>query len=422
MKQTRDSAVAPSALDGQRLWSTLQALGKIGETPRGMDRIAFSPAEIEARAFVTGLMIEAGMTTRVDAAGNLIASCPGSEPGLAPIAMGSHIDTVPMGGKFDGALGVIAAVEVVRTLRDRGVTTRHPLEVIAFTNEEGGRFHRGLFGSRAMAGLLVPDDLTVVDHEGKGLAEHLRAVGGDLARIVQAVRPRGALAGYLEYHIEQGPELERAGRQIGVVTGITGRFVLEVDIQGVTNHAGTTPMDLRQDAMVAAAHVALAVERLATREKSCRVGTLGVVQVKPGAVNVIPGFVHLEAEFRDLEMARLEETERLFMAACREIATATQTTIEVRRQEIVQAAPTSPFYRETIENVAGALGYTTMPAPSGAGHDAQAIARFTDIGMIFVPSKAGVSHAIEEFTPAEDCARGANVLLGTLLELDTTLA
>jgi len=422
MKETKPSALAPPSVDGERLWSTLQALGRIGETPRGMDRIAFSPAEIEARAYVTGLLGEAGLATRVDAAGNLIATRPGSETGLRPIAMGSHIDTVPMGGKFDGALGVIAAIEVVRTLRDRGITTRHPLEVIAFTNEEGGRFHRGLFGSRAMAGLLVPDDLTVVDDEGKGLAEHLAAVGGHQARLGDAVRPAGSLAGYLEYHIEQGPELEHDQRQIGVVTGITGRFVLEVDIRGMTNHAGTTPMDMRQDAMVAAAHVALEVEHLAAHEQSCRVATLGVVQVKPGAVNVIPGFVHLEAEFRDLEMARLEDTEKRFVAACAEIARDTHTKIEVRRQEIVQAAPTAPGFRATIESVAAALGYSTMPVPSGAGHDAQAMARLTEIGMIFVPSKAGISHAIEEFTPAEDCARGANVLLGTLLELDGALA
>ena len=207
MKETKEAAARPAAVDGKRLWSTLQALGRIGETPAGMDRIAFSPAEIEARANVTGLLREAGLTTRVDAAGNLIATRPGRETGLKPIAMGSHIDTVPMGGKFDGALGVITAIEVVRTLADHGAETRHPLEVIAFTNEEGGRFHRGLFGSRAMAGLLVPDDLTVVDAEGKGLAEHLAAVGGDKARIADAVRPKGSMAGYLEYHIEQGPEL-----------------------------------------------------------------------------------------------------------------------------------------------------------------------------------------------------------------------
>jgi N-carbamoyl-L-amino-acid hydrolase len=422
MKETKQSDVAWPSVDGDRLWSTLQALGRIGETPTGMDRIAFSPAEIEARAFVTGLLHESGLTARVDPAGNLIATRPGSESGLGPIAMGSHIDTVPMGGKFDGALGVIAAIEVCRTLKDRGITTRHPLEVIAFTNEEGGRFHRGLFGSRAMAGLLVPDDLTVVDHEGMGLAEHLAKVGGDKARIAGAVRAPGSLAGYLEYHIEQGPELEHDHKQIGVVTGITGRFVLEVDIHGMTNHAGTTPMDMRKDAMVAAAHVALEVEHLAAHEQSCRVGTLGVVQVKPGAVNVIPGFVHLEAEFRDLEMARLEDTERRFMAACAEIAHDTHTTIEVRRQEIVPSAPTAPAFRQAIESVSAALGYTTMPVPSGAGHDAQAMARLTEIGMIFVPSKAGISHAIEEFTPAEDCARGANVLLATLLELDGSLS
>ena len=397
------------------------ALGRIGETPAGMDRIAFSPAEIEARAYVTGLLRGAGLSTRVDAAGNLIATRHGREPGLAPLAMGSHIDTVPKGGKYDGALGVIAAIEVVRTLADRGFSTRHPLEVIAFTNEEGGRFHRGLFGSRAMAGLLVSDDLTVVDAAGQGLAEHLAAVGGDKARLPEAVRARGSLAGYLEYHIEQGPELFRSGIQIGVVTGITGRFVLEIDIRGVTNHAGTTPMDLRHDAMVAAAHVALAVRRLATEEKACRVGTLGVLRLEPSAVNVIPGSAHLEAEFRDLEMNRLEDTERRFVAACARIAADTRTTIEVKRQEIVSSAPTAPRYRETIERVASGLGYSSMGVPSGAGHDAQAIARITDIGMIFVPSTDGVSHAIEEFTPEDDCARGANVLLGTLLELDRTI-
>ena len=421
MKETKEAAVRPTTVDGARLWSTLQTLGRIGETPAGMDRIAFSPAEIEARAYVTGLLREAGLATRVDMAGNLIATRPGRESGLKPIAMGSHIDTVPMGGKFDGALGVIAAIEVVRTLADHGTETRHPLEVIAFTNEEGGRFHRGLFGSRAMAGLLVPEDLTVVDAEGKRLAEHLAAVGADKARIAEAVRPRGALAGYLEYHIEQGPELERAGKQIGVVTGITGRFVLEVDIQGTTNHAGTTPMDLRHDAMVAAAHVALVVQRLAAEEKACRVGTLGVVHVRPGAVNVIPGAAHLEAEFRDLEMSRLEDTERRFVAACARIAADTGTKIDVKRQEIVQAAPTAARYREIVEAVARGLGHSTMPVPSGAGHDAQAIAQICDIGMIFVPSRAGVSHAIEEFTPEDDCVRGANVLLATLLELDRSL-
>ena len=189
----------------------------------------------------------------------------------------------------------------------------------------------------------------------------------------------------------------------------------------MTNHAGTTPMDLRRDAMVAAAHVALAVQRLAAEEKTCRVGTLGVVHVRPGAVNVIPGAAHLEAEFRDHEMGRLEETERRFVALCARIAAETKTTIEVKRQETVQAAPTAARYREIIEAVARGLGHSTMPVPSGAGHDAQAIAHITDIGMIFVPSRAGISHAIEEFTPEDDCVRGANVLLGTLLELDRTL-
>lgn len=409
------------AIDANRLWSTLQTLGLLGDTPRGMERIAFSPAELAARAFLIERMREAGLDVRIDAAANLIGRRAGSDESLRPIALGSHIDTVPRGGKYDGALGVIGALEVCRTLSDLGLTTRHPLEVLAFTNEEGGRFHRGLFGSRAMAGLLVPDDLTVVDEQGKSLAEHLLAAAGDLTRIAEAERPKGDFAAYLELHVEQGSELFRSGTPIGVVTGITGRYVFDLAVRGFANHAGTTPMDARQDAMVTAARVVLAVKEIAATEKVCRVSTVGVIRARPGAVNVIPGEVDLEAEFRDLEMSRLDDAEKRLREVCAQIASETRTEIAVGRQEIVQAAPTGARMREAIERAAAKLGLATQPVPSGAGHDAQAIAALTEIGMIFVPSVNGISHSPEEFTPADDCARGTNVLLLSLLDLDEKL-
>ncbi len=399
----------------------LAELGRIGETPDGMQRIAFSPAEIESRSFVTRAMREAGLSVRVDACANLIGSRPGVDPRLLPLAMGSHIDAVPLGGKYDGALGVAGAIEVARVLQEAKHPLRHPLEILVFTNEEGARFHRGLMGSRAMAGLLENGDLTARDDEGRTLADHLPAAGGDGARLADAVRPPNSLAGYFELHIEQGPILHERGIPIGVVTGITGRVALRIGCTGFANHAGTTPMNRRQDAFAAGARLGLAVREIAASERICRVGTAGIVRVQPGAVNVIPGSCLLETEFRDVEDARVEAAVARLRVVARQVAREERVEIEIEVGDRELGTPTASSFRRLVRRAAESLGLASLEMESGASHDAQSMARLGPIGMVFVPSVDGVSHARSEFTSPEDCARGADVLLQALLLADAEI-
>ncbi len=405
-------------VNSQRLNATLEALGRIGETPEGMQRIAFSPADVEGRHYVMELMRQAGLSVRIDHAGNIIARRGGREERAPAIAMGSHVDTVPNGGKYDGALGVLGAIEAVRALNDQGTVTRHPVEVLVFTNEEGTSFHRWLLGSRAMAGLWEPADFNAVDSEGVGIAERLKAIGGDLAQVGEARRRRGELHTYLELHIEQGPVLYQSGISIGVVSGITGRVVFQVGIKGAANHAGTTPMDARQDALLAASRLTLAVNTIVTQEETCRVGTVGTVVVKPNAVNVIPGEVELGIEFRDIDMGRVGDAERRLNEVAPEIAAATGTEIEVRRLELGQSCPIGNRIQGVVAEAARRLRLSSRTVPSGAGHDAQAMAAIAEAGMVFVPSVAGISHSPREYTSPEDCANGASVLLNALLIMD----
>lgn len=414
--------MASLRVNAARLNGFLLELGRIGETPEGMRRIAFSPAELEARAFVSRALREAGLEVRTDACANLIGSRAGTVAGLKPLAMGSHIDAVPLGGKYDGALGVAAAIEAARTVHEAKKVFRHPLEVLVFTNEEGARFGRGLMGSRAMAGLLQPGDLAARDDEGLTLGDHLPAAKGDVHRLDYAVRVPGSLAGYFELHIEQGPVLHETGVQIGVVTGITGRIALGVAITGFANHAGTTPMDRRRDALAAAARVALAVREITAREKLCRVGTTGVLHARPGAVNVIPGACTLDIEFRDLDDKKVDAAVERLRAVARQIAADEKVEIAVEPADREHGTPTPASFRDFVTRSADWLGYSSREMESGASHDAQSMARLGPIGMIFVPSVDGVSHAKSEFTPPEDCARGAEVLLQALLLADAELA
>jgi N-carbamoyl-L-amino-acid hydrolase len=400
---------------------TLEELGRFGETPQGMQRLAFSPADVASREYTMYLMRRAGLEPRIDPAGNIIGRKPGSVPGLAAIALGSHTDTVPNGGKYDGALGVMAAIECVQTLADQGHMLRHPVEVLVFTNEEGTRFRRWLLGSRAMAGLLEPADLAAVDDEGVSLGTRLAAIGGDLPRIHQARRARGELAAYFELHIEQGPTLYQANTPIGVVTGITGRVVFEVEVTGVANHAGTTPMDVRRDALLTASRLVLAVNQLAAEQEICRVATVGAISAQPNAVNVIPGRVRLGVEFRDLDMANLARAEEELRRIAGEIASANGVQVAVRSQETTRAVLISPRMQEMVAEAAARCGLAQQRLPSGAGHDAQAMESITDVAMVFVPSVAGISHSPEEFSTPEARANGASVLLHLLLLADERL-
>ena len=406
------------AINAARLNDTLTALGQIGNTDEGMQRVAFSPLDVAGRDYVMELMRRAGMAMRIDAAGNIIGRIEGSGGSLPAIALGSHTDTVPAGGQYDGALGVIAAIEVVQALKDAGHTTRHPLEVMVFTNEEGTSFHRWLLGSRAVAGLWEAEDFSAVADDGATLASRLPDIGGNISHIEEARRRPDELACYLELHIEQGPTMHRGGYPIGIVTGITGRSVYHVDIVGEANHAGTTPMAMRKDAMSAAAQIALKVRSIAGEMEICRVGTVGSMDVHPNAGNVIPGRVQMGIEFRDERMESLAAAEVELRRTAEEVGHAESVGITVSAQRNTPAVPISGNMQQLVTDAAEVAGLAHINLPSGAGHDAQAIASITPAAMIFVPSVNGISHAPAEFSAPEDCANGTQVLMNALLLAD----
>jgi len=405
-------------INSKRLNQTLSELGTIGSTSQGMQRLAFTQYDIEARDMTLSLMSGAGLNTRIDTAGNIIARKEGTSPDLAAIALGSHIDTVPNGGKYDGALGVIAAIEVAQILEDTQTKLRHPLEIVVFTNEEGTRFKRWLFGSRAMAGLLEPDDETAADEEGIPMSSRLGDIGGNMLQISKAPRGRSEIAAYFELHIEQGPELHQSGIPIGVVTGITGRWVYGVEIIGVANHAGTTPMHGRRDALVSASQLVLAVQSLASELEICRVGTVGNIQSYTNAANVIPGRISLGVEFRDVDMRCLAEADQEFHKIAEQIEQTEGVNITITRFENTESVQINQSMQNLVEQATDLTGLNYKHLPSGAGHDAQAMANITDAAMVFVPSVNGISHAPDEYSTPEDCANGAQVLLNLLMLAD----
>jgi len=406
------------SINETRINQTMQELGELGGSPEGMLRVAYSPEDIAGRDYAIKMMQEAGIETRIDTAGNIIGRRPGSDDSLPAIAMGSHTDTVPNGGKYDGALGVMAAIEVIRTLEEQGHNTRHPLEVINFTNEEGTRFHRWLVGSRSMSGLLEQEDLDAVDDDGLSLGPCLADIGGDISRIEEAVRKPGELAAYFELHIEQGPYLDRSGTPIGVVTGITGRAVFEVEIEGKANHAGTTPMSTRRDALVSASKLVLAIQKMAAEQEICRVSTVGSIKAVPNAVNVIPGSASIGLEFRDTDMEALAAAEQELRRITDQSVIDDAVDIDVIRHRFTTSVPITPDMQAMVAEAAENCGFEWESLPSGAGHDAQAVANIAPMAMIFVPSLDGISHSKEEYSTPQACANGAQVLLELLLLAD----
>ena len=401
-------------VDGARLTRRLAELARFGANAEGgIDRVAFSDADLEARAWVTGLMRDAGLRTSVDVAGNLWGRRDGLDAELPPLMMGSHIDSVPGGGNYDGPVGSMAAVEAATTLAQAAHATRHPLDVVIFPNEEGGKT-----GSRALAGEVEARELDVVTASGFRIGDGLRRIGGDPDRLGEARRERGSAAAYLELHVEQGFVLDQDGIDIGVVEGIVGIRRWNVTVQGFTNHAGTTPMDRRRDAMVAAARFVDGVQRTALDMPGRQVATVGRLLAEPGAPNVIPGKVTLTLEIRDLAMEKIDRVFSALRTVADEVGRGTGTTFSFEPFYLSKAAPTDMRIRDVVEEEAQRLGLSTLRMPSGAGHDAQSIAQFAPVGMIFVPSKDGISHAPREHTAPEDVVNGANVLLATLLRLD----
>jgi N-carbamoyl-L-amino-acid hydrolase len=404
-------------VNGARLDQHMQELSRFGRNAAGgIDRVAYSDADRDARAYVTELMRAAKLEPSVDAAGNIIGRRAGRDASLKPILFGSHVDSVPDGGNYDGPVGSLAAIEVARTLAEQNVVTRHPLEVTIWQNEEGG-----LYGSTAVALGLSAKELANVSRSGKTVADGIRFLGGDPARLGEVRRRRGDVAGYLELHIEQGGTLDREQVAIGVVEGIVGIGQWEVTVAGFANHAGTTPMPGRQDALLAAARFVELVNRVVTTTPGRQVGTVGRIQAFPGAPNVIPGRVVCTLELRDLDGAKIEALYGRIRGEADAIAKGTGTTFAYQPLHTNVPAPSDPRVRALIAASARELGLSSKVLPSGAGHDAQAIAQLGPMGMIFIPSVGGISHSPKEFSRPEDIVNGANVLLHTLLKLDAGL-
>ena len=404
-------------INSRRINEHLSALSEFGRNPQGgVSRLAYSEADKVGRDYASGLMRESGLQVRIDAAGNIIGRRDGSDPKLPVLIIGSHIDSVPEGGNYDGNVGSMGAIEVAQVLRENGLVTRHPLEVIIFQNEEGG-----LIGSRAIDGELTEKELDLVSRSGKTIREGIRFIGGDPATLSTARRRRGDIAAYLELHIEQGGILDSEKLNIGIVEGIVGINWWDVTIEGFANHAGTTPMNQRHDALLAGAKFIEAVNRIVTSVPGRQVGTVGRIQSLPGAPNVIPGKVVLSLELRDLDSAKISQLYAKIVVEARQIAEASGTKFDFKEINVNIPAPTDERIRRFISESAGDLGLSTKTMPSGAGHDAQDMARLGPVGMIFIPSVGGISHSPREFSRPEDIANGVNVLLHTLLKLDRSL-
>lgn len=405
-------------VNSDRLHQHLMHLSNYGKNEDGgSDRVGFSSHDLAAREYIISLMKEAGLEVKIDAAANIIGKRAGKNPELKPIAFGSHIDEVPNGGHYDGPVGSLSAIEVIQTLQEQTIETQHPLEVIIFANEEGG-----VVGSRAMVGQLNEEALKVVSNAGISQAEGISRLGGDPTKIPEMAREKGDLAAFIELHIEQGANLYNEKIDIGVVEGIVAIEWWEFTFKGKANHAGTTPMNLRKDPMLPAAKFILAVNETVRAEEGRQVGTVGKIQAYPGAGNVIPGEVKLSLEIRDLSAEKIWSLYEQLENQAKKFAEEYGVEVSVKHIEVAsKPAIADESIRKIIKESADQLGLTAMSLPSGAGHDAQEIARIAPMGMIFIPSKDGISHAPDEYSSKEEIANGANVLLKTILALDKKL-
>ena len=404
-------------INSSRVNDNLQALKQFGLTAQqGNDRVAYSDHERNARSFLIEKLQKLGLTVNIDQAGNLSARRPGRDPMAPIIAFGSHIDAVPNGGHYDGNVGSIGALEVMETLVEKNIQTTHPFELLIFTNEEGG-----VFGSRALAGEIKPEALAVVTASGYTNAEGVQRIGGDPENIEVVIRKPEDLHAFIELHIEQGSTLYDQNIAIGVVEGIVGLKWWDVTISGFANHAGTTPMNRRKDAMLAAAEFTLMVNRVIKSYPGRQVGTVGRIAAFPGAPNVIPGKVVLSLEIRDLDSSKIAQLFEHIQQEATLIGEQYNTSFNFSPIDATSnPALTDPRIQQIIRDQADRLGLSHIDLPSGAGHDAQDMALLTPTGMIFIPSVDGISHSPQEYSTPEAIAQGTELLLNTLLEIDRT--
>lgn len=411
---------APLNVNGPRLVADLTALGRIGRVDSGgISRSSFSAADTEARAWYRARCADAGLSVREDGVGNLIVSSPSVAAEIAArpaVWSGSHLDTVPNGGQFDGALGALAALECLRRIHEEGIELERPVCSVVYTDEEGNFAH--LLGSSALArGYSRAELEAMVGRDGDRFVDTFTAAGGDLNAATRTQIDPATLHATVELHIEQGPTLETQGHQIGVVTGIVGLGGGVVTFRGRADHAGTTPMNQRRDAVVAAGAFVVALPELAPKISDYSVITCGMVTVSPGSANVIPESAQVTVDFRDPRAENVAALESAIRNTAAHIAARYGLTVSVDLEDSIPPAPLDAGVQDLIAARAAARGLSSLPMPSGAGHDSQNLAPLVPTGMIFVPSVGGRSHCPEEDTSWADVENGANVLLDTLLEL-----
>ncbi len=410
----KEDALAGLRVDGKRLWAALMELAQIGATAKGgVKRLALTDLDRQGRDLVVGWGRAAGMSVTVDQIGNVFMRRDGTDNALPPVMTGSHIDTQPTGGKFDGNYGVLAGLEVVRTLNDHGIRTRAPIEVAFWTNEEGSRFVPVMMGSGVFCGAFTLEYAYAArDTEGKSVGEELERIGykGDQ---VPGQHPIGA---YFETHIEQGPVLEDADKVIGVVPAVMGLSWYDCTVSGMEAHAGPTPMHLRKDAMQVAARIIPEVVAIANRYPPYGRGTVGMMQVFPNSRNVIPGQVKFSIDLRNVTAELLNTMHEEMTAFVAKISQETGLAIELERVSYYPPCPFHPDVVGAVRNATAKLGYPAMDVVSGAGHDAIYAARLAPSGMIFVPCKDGISHNEIEDAKSEHLEAGCNVLLHAMLE------
>ena len=412
------------SIDANRLWRRIEALSRITDPDRPWTRRSFSPLFLKGREWLASEFRASGLETSVDPAGNLVGRLAGSDPNLKPIVIGSHSDTVPSGGRYDGILGVLAGLEVAQSLVERGDRLRHPLEIYDFLAEEPSEFGLSCIGSRALAGMFSASMRDLMRPDGMTLREGLAYVGGDPERLASVRRSPDGTAAYVEVHIEQGRVLEQEGTAIGIVTDIVGIHRERITVKGRADHAGATPMLLRADALVGAAHIVGTVYAralaLADSDKPL-VATVGKLDVLPNAANAVPGEVEMVLEVRCGDEAATRTFGKTLIEEARPALEALR--LEVQAETVSHASPTpcAPVVRDAIRAAASSLGLSSRDLPSGAGHDGVFVALTGPIGMIFVPCLDGRSHAPEESIEPHQAADGARVLFETVRRLDAIL-
>ncbi|MDH1304249.1 Zn-dependent hydrolase [Achromobacter sp. GD03932] len=413
MEMNALEAVSGIRIDGSRLWNSLMELARIGATDKGgVCRLALSELDRQGRDLVCAWARELGCSVRVDAIGNIFMRRPGLRDDLPAVMTGSHIDTQPTGGKFDGNYGVLAGIEVLRTLHERGIATEAPLEVVVWTNEEGSRFVPVMMGSGVYAGAFTLEHaLAARDRDGVSVDEALRAIG---YAGPEPARP-GDVSAYFEAHIEQGPILEDRGITIGSVQGALGQRWYDVAITGQEAHAGPTPMELRRDALLTASRLVLEVNRIALEHAPHGRGTVGCIDSFPNSRNVIPGRVALTVDLRAADDATLDSMAAAFARACEELAEPGRFQVDSKEVVYFPPQPFEPRLVQAIRDGARTLGLDALDVISGAGHDAVYMARVAPTAMIFVPCKDGISHNEIEDAQPEHLEAGCNVLLHAML-------